>query len=85
VNNTFFRVLFGQIPKGAAIEVRQTADPERDLGVNKAVKTFKRWYDRLDALPETWRDDAHIFFGVALRAKGKSEPIGVRVLRVLAD
>jgi len=85
VSREFFRVLFGQIPKGAAIEVRQTADPERDLGVNKAVKTFKRWYDRLDALPETWRDDAHIFFGVALRAKGKSEPILWPVLWADAD
>jgi len=67
MSRAFFDVLFGQIPKGAAIEIRYKADPERDLGINKAVKPFKRWYESVDALPEEWRDDAHVFFGVALR------------------
>jgi len=85
MSRAFFDVLFGQIPKGAAIEIRYKADPERDLGINKAVKPFKRWYESVDALPEEWRDDAHVFFGVALRQKGKSDPILWPVLWADAD
>ncbi len=62
----FFATLYGEIPEGMALLVRQVADPSRDAGADKRV-LLTRFYESLDHLPDEWREDAHVWFGAGLR------------------
>lgn len=68
-----FNLLYGDaLPKNTAVHVRVVSDPERDLGAKRAA-VHTRWYRKLDDLPETWPQDANVFFGVALRVEGQTQ------------